>query len=150
MFAGNTNNLNRFFLIIGAILLAWGMQQLIEIGNPSEAQIQERIDAIYSQEMHRMEQAQLNRLAKMKDELETMSEEEKALILMQASRPIQLTPEQEAKHRKAIRRDITAAHEHKKKKASALTFAGGALIFLMLSPIFSNWVSRKILNRMEN
>lgn len=143
------NRLNRVLMIVGAVLLAWGVQRLVEIGNPTEAEIQAQVEKVYQQELYRMEQAQLDRLGKMKDEIETMSDEEKAIILMQASQPIQLTPEREAKHKQAIRRDITEAHAYKKKKASALTFAGGALLFLMLSPIFSNWLSGIILARTE-
>ncbi len=150
MFAASNspNTLNRVLMIVGAVLLAWGIQKLVETGNPTEAEIQAGVETMYQQELYRMEQAQINKLGKMKDEIGTMSDEEKAIILMQASRPIELSPEREAMHKQAIRRDITEAHAYKKKKASALTFAGGALLFLMLSPMFSTWVSNKILRKL--
>ena len=150
MFAGSNNpagRLNSMLMIIGAVLLAWGLQKLSEVGNPTDIEIEAQVDTIYQQELHRMEQAQVNELAKLKDEADTMSPEEKALILMRASQPIQLTAEQEDKHRKAIRSEITQSIEHRRKKAASLAFAGGALLFLMLSPIFSNWVSDKILRK---
>lgn len=145
---GQPNLLSRVFIVMGIVLLIFGTQRWIEVRDLNEAEIQAQVDSMYRQELYRMEQAQLERLSRMKDELETMSQEEQAVILMQASQPIELSPEQEAKHRQAIRRDITESIAYKKKKAAAMMFGGGALIFLMVSPLISGWVSRRLMDRM--
>ncbi|GEM_PF-4405204 len=149
MLAGNPNNISRVFMVIGAVLLAWGLQKYNEVGNPGEFEIDSRVEMAYKQEIARMEQANLNRLGKHKDDFESLSQEEQALLLMQASEPVVLSEEQEAKHKTAIRYEITESIAYKRKKAASLIFAGSALLFLMVSPIISGWITRVLMGRQK-
>lgn len=127
-------HLGRVFTAIGIIVFTYGLYQWFEIQPLDDAQVEQRVEEGLKQELWRMEQVQVRRLANAKDELSGMPPEEQALLLYQASTPIELTPEQEARHRQAIRRDITEHQAYRKKKSTSLMFLGAALLFMTLTP----------------
>ena len=128
-------HLNRVFTFIGFIVAAYGGYLWLQLEpTPDEATLNMRVEEMYKQEMWRMQQVQVRRLAEAKDKLSGMTPEEQALLLYQASEPIQVSPEREALHKKAIRRDIQGSHERRRKKATSMLFLGGALLFMTLTP----------------
>ena len=127
-------HLGRVFTALALIITCYGLYQWMQIEPMNAAQVDQRVEEGFQREMQRMEQVQMQRLARAKDELPNLSPEEQALLLYQASEPMHLTPEQEKRHRDAIRRDITGHYAYRRKKASSLIFLGGALLFMTMTP----------------
>ncbi len=127
-------HLGRVFTAIGFIVAAYGGYLWLQIEPLDDNTIEQRVELSFQQEMHRMQVAQAQRLARVKDQLPNMSPEEQALVLYQASEPMNLSDEQKARHRQAIRRDITEHYAYRRKKASSLIFLGMALLFMTLTP----------------
>lgn len=127
-------HLGRVFTALALFIAAYGGYLFLQLENLDEAAIEQRVESSYQREMQRMEAAQLQRLNRLKDELPNMTAEEQALLLYQASEPMNLTQAQKDRHRQAIRRDITGHQEHKRKKASSMIFLGLALLFMTQTP----------------
>ena len=127
-------HLGRVFTAMAMIITAYGGYLWLQLEQPDEATINQRVESSYQQEIHRMEAAQMQRLAKLKGDLPNMSPEEQALALYQASEPMNLSPAQKERHQQAIRRDITEYHAYKRKKATSMLFLGLALLFMAQTP----------------
>ena len=127
-------HLGRIFTAMGLIVAAYGGYLWLQIEPLDAPKIEQRVEEVFNQELQRMEGALVQRLAKAKDELPNLSPEEQALLLYQASEPMHLSPEQEERHRQAIRRDISEHYEYRRKKARSLIFLGLALLFMSITP----------------
>ncbi|MGB1581507.1 MAG: hypothetical protein ACPHER_08360 [Nevskiales bacterium] len=145
MFSYRPGQFNRVLTFIGFIVGSYGGYLWMQLEPaPEGAHLEMRIEEAYKQEMWRMQQVQVRRLAEAKDQLSGMTPEQQALLLHQASEPIQVSPEREALHKKAIRRDITSNYESRRKRAVSMLFLGGALLFITLTPqLVQRWLTRR-------
>lgn len=114
MYMTRPNTLQRLLGFVGIALLAYGLHLQTQIKEPTPMELALQAELQFQTEIRRAAAAEGKK-----------------------GTPT-LTPEWEAKWREAVKRDVKAPYEYKKKRATSLIATGGALFFLMtVSPFLA-------------
>lgn len=121
MFAARPGGLQRILTVMGIVLFGYGFMEWYQLEKPSDAEVALRVEIMYLAEVQRLQKSPTNNTGE----------------------PITLSPDWQAKYRQAIRNDVVAPYEHKRKQAASFMFAGGAMLFMMGSGFFANWLANR-------
>ncbi len=118
MIASRPGSLQRIFAVMGLVLLAYGFNEWQQLKPLSEAEVMQQVEIRY-----------LLELARLKKNYGPDYTEDASWT---------------AKRLQAIRNEVIAPYEHKRKRAVSIMFGGGALLFVTASGIFSMWLYKRL------
>ncbi len=118
MFLAQPGSLQRIFAVMGLVLLAYGFNEWRQLKPPTEAEIMQAMEFRYIAEIARLRQVHGPDYAE----------------------DAQWT----AKRLAAIRSEVVGPYHYKRKRAASIMFAGGALLFIAGSTLFTTWLFRRL------